>query len=109
MAKRVAKVYDSPIAAAVHETAAGLFEAGLVDKRTMREFDELCLAPATRFTAEEIRALREREHVSQPVFARYLNVSKNLVSDWERGIKRPGGPALRLLTIIEKNGLSAIG
>jgi putative transcriptional regulator len=42
------------------------------------------------------------------VFARYLNVSKNLVSDWERGVKKPGGPALRLLTVIQKKGLSAI-
>ena len=57
---------------------------------------------------EAIRALREREHLSQPVFARYLNVSKNLVSDWERGVKRPGGPALRLLTVIEKKGSQAI-
>ena len=44
----------------------------------------------------------------QPVFARYLNVSKNLVSDWERGAKRPGGPALRLLTVVRKSGLRAI-
>jgi putative transcriptional regulator len=49
-----------------------------------------------------------REHVSQPAFARYLNVSKNLVSDWKRGVKRPGGPALRLLTVVQKSGLSAI-
>lgn len=48
------------------------------------------------------------EHISQPVFARYLNVSKNLVSDWERGVKKPGGPALRLLTVIQKKGLEAI-
>ncbi|MAM39935.1 MAG: transcriptional regulator, partial [Erythrobacter sp.] len=48
------------------------------------------------------------EHVSQPVFARYLNVSKNLVSDWERGAKKPGGPALRLLSIIQRNGLDAV-
>ena len=106
---RERRAYDSAIAAAVHETVEGFHVAGLVDKRTMREFDELCLAPAARFTAEEIRALREREQVSQPVFARYLNVSRNLVSDWERGVKRPGGPALRLLTIIEKKGLAAIG
>jgi putative transcriptional regulator len=57
---------------------------------------------------EEIRALRKREHVSQPVFAAYLNVTRNLVSDWERGIKRPGGPALRLLSIVEKHGLDAL-
>jgi putative transcriptional regulator len=49
-----------------------------------------------------------REHLSQSVFARYLNVSKNLVSDWERGVKKPGGPALRLLTIIDTKGAQAI-
>lgn len=59
-------------------------------------------------TPEEIRTIREREHISQPVFVRYLNVSKGLVSDWERGIKKPGGPALRLLTVVQKKGLQAI-
>jgi putative transcriptional regulator len=57
---------------------------------------------------EQIKALRIREHISQPVFARYLNVSKNLVSDWERGVKKPGGPALRLLTVIQHKGLMLI-
>jgi putative transcriptional regulator len=57
---------------------------------------------------EQIKALRMREHISQPVFARYLNVSKNLVSDWERGVKKPGGPALRLLTVIQHKGLMSI-
>jgi putative transcriptional regulator len=56
----------------------------------------------------QIRALREREQVSQPVFAHYLNVSKNLVSDWERGKRKPGGPALRLLSIIRKHGIQTI-
>lgn len=74
----------------------------------MREFDEACLTPVQVLSPEEIKSLRVGEHISQPVFARYLNVSKNLVSDWERGVKKPGGPALRLLTVIQKNGLSAI-
>ncbi len=60
------------------------------------------------FSPDEIKRLRMREHLSQSVFARYLNVSKNLVSDWERGVKKPGGPALRLLTILEARGLRAI-
>lgn len=64
--------------------------------------------PIIPMTPEKIRALREREHLSQPVFARYLNVSKNLVSSWERGVKKPGDPALRLLTVVEKNGIQAI-
>lgn len=46
----------------------------------MREFHVLCLSPVERLTPEEIRALREREQVSQPVFAHYLNVRKDAVS-----------------------------
>ena len=57
---------------------------------------------------EEIKAIREAQHVLQPVFARYLNVSKNPVSGWERGQKRPGGPALRPLSIVRRKGLAAI-
>ena len=96
------------ILAVVHETALGLYDAGVIDKQTMREFDELCLTPVHEFTSEEIRNLREREHVSQTVFARHLNVNKSLVSQWERGEKRPAGPSLKLLSLVEKNGLAAI-
>jgi putative transcriptional regulator len=74
----------------------------------MKEFDESCLVPAEEITPEKIKAIREREHLSQPVFARYLNVSKNLVSDWERGVKKPGAPALRLLSIVKHKGLEAV-
>ncbi|MCL2898143.1 helix-turn-helix domain-containing protein [Brenneria tiliae] len=102
------KKYRSDAYAAIHETMDALHEVGAIDKQTMREFDEACLAPVSPMPPERIRALRERERLSQPVFARYLNVSKNLVSDWERGVKRPGGPALRLLAIVEKNGVQAI-
>ena len=108
MPSRQMKTYRSAIAAAMHETVEGLHGIGAVDKQTMREFDESCLTPALALSPAEIKAIREREAVSQPVFARYLNVSKNLVSEWERGAKRPGGPALRLLSVVRRNGLSAI-
>lgn len=108
MEQKKVKTYRSEIAAAVHQTVEDIHDAGLIDKQTMREFDASCLAPAPPLTPEEIKAIREREAVSQPVFARYLNVSKNLVSDWERGRKRPGGPALRLLSVVQKNGLRSI-
>lgn len=109
MAKKAeTKAYRSEIAASVHEMVEGFAAAGVIDKRTMREFDADCLVPAQPLPPEEIKAIREREQVSQPVFARYLNVSKNLVSDWERGVKRPGGPASRLLAIVRKNGLHSI-
>ena len=93
--------------AAAHEIMEGLHDAGGIDKRTMREFDEACIAPAPVFSPDEIKAIREAEHVSQPVFARYLNVSKNLASARERGAKKPAGPALRLLSIIRRNGPDA--
>lgn len=100
--------YRSGIAGAVQEMMSDAHDAGVVSAATLRTFDESCLAPAPALAGEEIRAIREREHVSQPVFAAYLNVSRNLVSDWERGVKRPGGPALRLLSIIQRKGLQAV-
>lgn len=102
------KTYKSDAMAAIHGMMEGFHQSGAIDKQTMREFDEACLTTISVLAPEEIRAIREREHISQPIFARYLNVSKNLVSDWERGIKKPGGPALRLLTVIQKKGLQAI-
>jgi putative transcriptional regulator len=102
------KIYKSEHLAAIHDMMEGAYEVGAIDKKTMREFDESCLIAAPVLKPEEIKAIREAESVSQPVFARYLNVSRNLVSDWERGLKRPGGPALRLLSIVSRKGLQAI-
>lgn len=99
---------DSGILASIHKTAGGLHKAGLVDKATMREFDAMCLTPVEPLTPDEIRALREREQVSQPVFAHYLNVRKDAVSKWERGEKRPDGPSLKLLNLVKAKGLQAI-
>lgn len=106
MAKNT-KAKNSTIAS-VHKTAAGLHKAGLVDKATMREFDAMCLTTVEPLSPEEIRALREREQVSQPVFAHYLNVRKDAVSKWERGEKRPDGPSLKLLNLVKAKGLQAI-
>lgn len=104
----MAKQYRSPILAAIHETAEDLHSAGLMDKQTMREFDDACLTPVHTLSGEEIRALREREGASQPVFARYLNVTAGLVSQWERGEKHPRGASLKLLTLVKKKGLAAV-
>ncbi|PZA12665.1 transcriptional regulator [Rhodopseudomonas palustris] len=103
-----ARKRESSILATVHKTATGLARANVIDKATMREFDELCLTPVEPMAPEEIKALREREQVSQPVFARYLNVRKDAVSKWERGEKRPDGPSLKLLNLVRAKGLRAI-
>ena len=85
------KKYRSDALAAVHETAFGLTEAGVMDKRTMKVFDEMCLTPVEELTAKQIRQIRMREKASQAVFARYLNVTTGLVSQWERGGCRDRG------------------
>lgn len=102
------KIDTGGILASVHKTASGLHDIGLLDKATMREFDALCISPVEPLSPDEIRALREREHVSQPVFALYLNVRKGAVSKWERGEKRPDGPSLKLLNLVKAKGLRAI-
>ena len=85
-----------------------LHEIGLVDKKTMREFDASCLTEVEKLSAKDVAALREREGVSQAVMARYLNVAVKLVGEWERGEKRPSGPSLKLLALVKAKGLQAI-
>ena len=104
----MSKQYRSDALAAVHETAAGLHEAGISDKQTMKAFDEMCLTPVEELTSEQIRQIRLREKASQAVFARYLNVTTGLVSQWERGEKHPRGASLKLLTLVARKGLQAV-
>ncbi len=99
---------ESDILATIHESITGLHKAGLVDQTTMRKVDLLCLTQVEALSPDEIRAIREREQVSQPVFARYLNVRRDAVSKWERGEKRPNGPSLKLLNLVKAKGLQAI-
>jgi len=102
------KQYRSDAFAAVHETALGLTEAGVMSRRSMKVFDEMCLTPVKELSADQIRRIRMREKASQAVFARYLNVTTGLVSQWERGEKRPRGASLKLLTLVAKKGLQAV-
>ncbi|MES2307988.1 MAG: DNA-binding transcriptional regulator [Verrucomicrobiota bacterium] len=102
------KKFKSDAFEAIHESAAALHKIGAIGKETMREFDVSCLTRIHAFSPQQIRKLREREKVSQTIFANYLNISKDAVSKWERGEKKPAGPSLKLLSLIEKKGLLAI-
>lgn len=104
----MSKTFKSDALAAIHETASDLSDAGLMDKRTMREFDKLCLTPVVGLSPDEIKEIRLNTHVSQSVFAHYLNVSPGLISQWERGEKHPAGTSLKLLVIVRNKGLEAI-
>ncbi len=57
-------------------------------------------APIKGIKPKEIYALRESLHLSQPLFARALNVPNATLRSWEKGRRKPTGAALRLLDII---------
>jgi putative transcriptional regulator len=67
----------------------------------VRDPDRLCLPPRPDYTAPDVRRTRAAARMSQPVFARLLGVDKSAVAQWERGAKRPSGPALRLLEVLD--------
>ena len=110
MTKKIskAKKYKSAALEAAHESARDLHAAGVIDKTTMREFDVACLVAVEELSPRQIQALRQREGVSQAVFASVLNVRTKLVSEWERGEKKPSGPSLKLLSLVKAKGLEAI-
>lgn len=92
----------------LNEMARGLYELGVVDGKTMREFESLKVESPPVYSAYEIKRLRLREKASQAVFAAYLNTSVSTVQKWEIGEKKPSGPALKLLALVERKGLKVL-
>jgi putative transcriptional regulator len=99
--------YKDDVSEAIHSSASAMFKVGAIDKATMRSFDASCLVPAP-LEPHQIKKLRERHRVSQPVFARYLNTSESTVEKWESGAKKPSGMALKLLAVVQKHGLELL-
>ena len=93
---------------AIHSSASALHKVGAIDRTTMRSFDASCLANPQPLKPQQIKKLRQRLRVSQPVFARYLNTSESTVEKWETGAKKPSGTALKLLSIVERHGLELL-
>jgi putative transcriptional regulator len=59
--------------------------------------------PPQKFTAEEIREIRNRLNMSQGFFAEVIGVSKKTVESWEYNRGKPSGAAARVLTIADKD------
>jgi putative transcriptional regulator len=102
------KKFKSDAFAAIHESALALHGVGAIDKATMRKFDESCIAKTPTFEATQIKQIRERAKVSQPIFAMYLNTSESTIQKWEAGTKKPSGMALKLLDIVQKHGIGVL-
>ena len=93
---------------AVRDVARALHGARVIDKKTMREYDELCLEPVKSVSPSEIAQIRHKAKLSQNLFARYLNTSASTVQKWETGAKRPSGPAAKLLRVVERHGVKVL-
>lgn len=103
----------SRLANAMLETAddmrrVGVMDAATHEKITLRHLGDTAEPVAAPITGDEIRSLREEAHLSQAVFARYLNLTTGYVSQLERGTKRPTGPALALLNVIRRKGIETL-
>ena len=61
------------------------------------------VAPPPTYAPDSVRAVRTRLGLSQPVFARALNVSVATVRGWEQGARKPDGPTRRLLQFAEQH------
>lgn len=91
-------------------------ESGTVSQTTMREINKIVdeaiqeekLKAFAESSAQRIRALREKEKISQGVLARLINMSANSIQKWERDETKPTGAALILLILIEEKGLQVI-
>ena len=92
----------------MHQTAKGLYDAGVMDAQTMHEFDALCLPQIKELAPDQIKHLRLKCKTSQSVFAAFLNVSPSTVQKWESGQKRPNGPSLKLLNLVREKGLAIL-
>ena len=93
---------------AVHEMANGLYDAGIIDATTMREFDVMCLPKVKVLTPAEIKQIRLKEKISQAVFAAYLNITTSTVKQWEIGEKHPRGTSLKLLNLVHDKGIEIL-
>lgn len=63
------------------------------------------VAPSRVFSHErpDVKAIRNKTGLSQVQFAQKLNISPKTVQNWEQGTRRPTGPAITLMQLIDKN------
>jgi putative transcriptional regulator len=98
----------SRILKTVQDTAQDLAYLGFISERRMKTYDVINIPPVKLFSDAKIRALRKRLNVSQTVLAAVLNTSKSTVQKWEIGEKKPSGPSLKLLNILDRKGIEAV-
>jgi len=104
---------QSEATTAILEMAEGMHRLGIMDdkaytKITLRHLDVDALGLSRPIDAGEIRSMRDRENLSQAALAAYMNTTPGYISQLERGIKRASGPALPLLHMLIRKGISVM-
>ena len=102
-----AKAPRSDAFEAIHSAATALHSVGVIDKKTMRDFDASCFTMPS-ITARDVLRIRNKAHVSQEVLARYMGITKSTVVKWESADNTPSPMAQRLLKVIDEQGIIAI-
>ena len=72
-------------------------------KNLTHETFRIALEPAKEFTAEDVKNIRARNHLTQSLLAKFLCVSKKTVEAWESGRNQPNGPSRRLLELLDNH------
>ena len=103
----------SRLSKAIVEMAKDMRSGDMLDEETYKKITSRHLGLKEKvnvetLTGDDIRAMREQAHMSQSVFAHYLNLTADYVSKLERGVKHPKGPALVLLNVIHRKGIETI-
>lgn len=101
-------IMDKSILDTIHQSAKELHDAGVMSDITLCEFDALCLPQIKTYSPAQIKRIRQKTRASQAVFAAYLNTSLSTVQKWEIGGKKPNGPSLKLLNLVDQKGLEAL-
>lgn len=92
----------------VLETMEGLYKTGTIEELTLKEVRALALPKVKPYAPEAIIRIRRKLKLSQAALAHFINTSVSTVQKWEQGAKKPSGPALKLLHIIEEKGLAVV-
>ena len=108
MTTKMSRMTEAILEMAGDQHSIGLMNDATYEKITLRHLGPKNLSVSQPISGEEIRTLREKANLSQAAFARFLNLTTGYVSQLERGVKKPSGPALTLLNVIRRKGLEAI-
>jgi putative transcriptional regulator len=108
MAKKTNKVAEAILEMADDQLRSGLIDKAEHEKITIRHMGGRGLGMSMPISGDEVRIMREQAHMSQAAFARVLNLTVGYVSQLERGVRKPTGPALSLLNVIRRKGVEAI-